>query len=228
MAKATIDINEFIPELLPIEKSYNQQINEIKKNLIKMIVNRGFILKENEDKYIEKLIKQNNDDLEYDISLDNESNYNTTITNKKILVKIFDYKITSINKTSPIGEFIIKNDKNYKILIVLDINQKSYNIINTYDSPTEIFKLKELMINIVDHILVPKHIVLNAEESKSVMESYCARKRDMNLIKSNDPVAKYYNMKPGEIVKIIRPSIMTCETFAYRLVIKATQLKAKT
>ena len=57
-----IDINEFIPELLPIEKSYNQQLNEIKKNLIKMIVNRGFILKENEDTFIEKIIKQNNYD----------------------------------------------------------------------------------------------------------------------------------------------------------------------
>ena len=223
-----IDINEFIPELLPIEKSYNQQLNEIKKNLIKMIVNRGFILKENEDTFIEKIIKQNNDDQEYVILLDNESNYNTTIKNKKIIIKIFDYKITSINKTSPIGEFIIKNDKNYKILIVQDINQKSSNIINGYDSPTEIFKLKDLMINIVDHILVPKHIVLNEEESKAVMEAYCARKRDMNLIKSNDPVAKYYNMKAGEVVKIIRPSIMTCESFGYRLVIKSTQLKAKT
>jgi len=227
MAKA-IDINEFIPELLPIEKSNHQQINEIKKNLIKMIVNRGFINRENEEKYIDRLVKQNNDDQEYDILLDNESNYNTTIPNKKILIKIFDYKITSINKTSPIGEFTINNVKNYKILIVQDINQKSYNIINSYDSPTEVFKLRELMINIVDHILVPKHIVLTEEESKAVLEAYCARKRDMNLIKSNDPVAKYYNMKPGEVVKIIRPSIMTSETFAYRLVIKATQLKAKT
>jgi DNA-directed RNA polymerase subunit H (RpoH/RPB5) len=59
-------------------------------------------------------------------------------------------------------------------------------------------------------------------------KAYCARKRDMNLIKSNDPVARYYNMKPGEVVKIIRPSTMTCETFGYRLVIKATHLKAKT
>jgi len=224
----SININEFIPELLPIEKSYHQQLNEVKTNLIKMIVNRNFILKENENKYIEKLIKNVNDDQEYEIQLDNESNYNTTIKNKKIIIKIFDYKIASINKTSSIGEFIIKNDKNYKILIVQDINQKSSNLINSYESPTEIFKIKDLMINKVDHILVPTHIVLDEKEGKQVLESYCARKRDMNLIKSNDPIARYYNMKPGEIVKIIRPSIMTSETFSYRLVIKATQLKAKT
>ena len=28
-----IDINSFIPELLPIEKSYHQQLNEIKEEL---------------------------------------------------------------------------------------------------------------------------------------------------------------------------------------------------
>jgi hypothetical protein len=52
-----------------------------------MIVNRGFILNDNEDKSIEKLIKQNNDDQEYEILLDNESNYNTTIKSKKIIRK---------------------------------------------------------------------------------------------------------------------------------------------
>lgn len=215
------------PELLPIEKSYSQQLNEIKKNLIKMLVNRGFILKENENKYIEKLIKENNDDQEYIINLDNASNYNTTIENKKILIKIFDYKISSINKTSPVGEFIIKNDKDYKIIIVQEINQKSENIINNYNTFTEIFKMKELMINKVDFVLVPQHIVLTKEEGQAVLDAYCAKKKDMNLIKSNDPIARYYNMKSGEIIKIIRPSIITCETVAYRRVIKSTQFKAK-
>ncbi len=48
------------------------------------------------------------------------------------------------------------------------------------------------------------------------------------LIKTTDAVAKYYNMKPGEIVKIIRPSVMTVEAPAYRLVIKSKDTKAKT
>ena len=223
-----IDINSFIPELLPIEKSHHQQLNEIKTNLIKMLTNRGFINTENINKYIEKIIKEDNDDQEYIVLLDNETNYNTTIKNKKIFMKIFDYKITSINKNSPIGEFISKFDSEYKILIVQDINQKSENIIDSYSTQSEVFKISQLMINIVDHVLVPKHIVLSKDETDKVLEAYRAKKRDMMLIRTTDAVAKYYNMKPGEIVKIIRPSVMTVEAPAYRLVIKSKDTKAKT
>ena len=224
----TTNINSFIPELLPIEKSNHQQLNEVKTNFIKMFINRGFINIENIQKNIDKLIKDDNDDQEYIVSLDNESNYNTTIKNKRLFVKIIDYKITSVNKNSPIGEFISKHDSEYKILIVQDINQKSENTIESYSTQSEVFKINQLMINIVDHVLVPKHIVLSKDETDAVLEAYRAKKRDMMLIKTTDAVAKYYNMKPGEIVKIIRPSVMTVEAPAYRLVIKSRDTKAKT
>ena len=225
---SSTNINSFIPELLPIEKSNHQQLNEVKTNFIKMFINRGFINIENIQKSIDKLIKDDNDDQEYIVSLDNESNYNTTIKNKRLFVKIIDYKITSVNKNSPIGEFISKHDSEYKILIVQDINQKSENTIESYSTQSEVFKINQLMINIVDHVLVPKHIVLSKDETDAVLEAYRAKKRDMMLIKTTDAVAKYYNMKPGEIVKIIRPSVMTVEAPAYRLVIKSKDTKAKT
>ncbi len=223
-----IDLNTFVPELLPIEKSHHQQLNDVKTNLIKMLTNRGFILKENEQKIIDKIIKDNNDDQEYIIQLDNESNYNTEIKKKRIYVKIFDYKITSINKNSQIGEFISKYNDEYKILIVQDINQKSENIIESYETQSEVFKIINLMLNIVDHTLVPQHIVLTKEQSEEVLEAYRAKKRDMSLIRTTDAVAKYYNMKPGEIVKIIRPSVLVCEAPVYRLVVKSKDNKAKT
>jgi DNA-directed RNA polymerase subunit H (RpoH/RPB5) len=225
---SNIDINSFIPELLPIEKSHYQQINEVKTNLIKILHNRDLINAESMEKIIKKIIKDDNDDQEYMIELDNDSNYNTTIKNKKIYIKIFDYKITSVNKNSPIGEFISKYDTEYKILIVQDINQKSENIIESYDTQTEVFKINHLMINIVEHVLVPKHIVLSKEETDNVLQAYRAKKRDMMIIRTTDPVAKYYNMKPGDIVKIIRPSVMTVENTAYRLVVKSKDNKAKT
>ncbi len=229
MPEKKIDLNEFLPELLPIEKSHHEQLNEVKKNLIKMFTNRGFINKENTQKYIDKIIKEDNDDQEYVIQLDYNKNYNTEIKNKRLMVKIFDKedKITSINKTSPIGEFISKHDADYKILIVHDINQKSENTIQSYETQSEVFRINELMVNIVDHVLVPKHIVLTKEESDLVLEAYRAKKRDMMLIRTTDPVARYYNMKHGEIVKIIRPSVMTCEAPAYRLVVKSKETKAK-
>lgn len=223
-----IQIEKFIPELLPVEKSYHQQIIDIKKTIIKIFINRGFINPENKEKYMGKLISDENDDMEYVVQLDNNKNYNTEIPNKKIYIKIFDYKISSINKSSPIGEFMSKYDKDYKFIIVQDINSRSEDIVESYQTPVEIFKFNKLQSDITEHDLVPRHIVLTKEEGDKVLESYRARKRDMPLIRSTDAVAKYYNMKPDEIVKIIRPSPVTGEAVAYRYVIKSKDSKAKT
>lgn len=223
-----IDIEKFIPELLPIEKSVYQQINDVKTTIIKMFINRGFINPENKDKYISKLIENENDDLEYVVNLDKSKNYNTEIKNKKIYVKIFQYKISSISEKSPIGEFIKKYNNEYKFIVVQDITAKTEETINSYDTQVEIFKFNKLQSDITEHVLVPQHEVLTKEEGENVLESYRARKRDMPLIRTNESVAKYYNMKPGETVKIYRPSPLTCEVVGYRHVIKSTDSKVKT
>jgi DNA-directed RNA polymerase subunit H (RpoH/RPB5) len=220
--------SQIIPQLLPIEKSHHTQLNDIKTNIIKIFKNRGFIKEENVDKYIKKFIADENDDLEYIIVLDNDTNYNTTIKNKKVYIKIFDYKIASANKNSPIGEYISKYHEEYKFIVVENINQKSDKIISHYKTPYEIFKIADLKINIVEHILVPKHTVLTQEEGKAVLQNYNARKKDMPLILSTDPIARYYGMKQDDICKIERPSTMTCTTPFYRIVVKTNILKAKT
>lgn len=227
MEKKT-DIEKFIPELLPIEKSVYQQINDVKSTIIKMFVNRGFIETVNKDKYINKLISDENDDLEYIINLDSSKNYNTEIKSKKVYIKIFNYKISSVSDKSPIGEFIKKYNKDYKFIIVQNITPKIVESLNLYDTQVEVFKFNKLQSDITEHILVPKHEVLTKEEGENVLESYRARKRDMPLIRSNEDVAKYYNMKPGEITRIYRPSPLTCEAVAYRLVIKSYDTKIKT
>lgn len=223
-----IDIRKFIPELLPIEKSVYQQINDVKTTIIKMLTNRKFINLSNKEKYIAKFIEDENDDMEYTINLDNSTNYNTEIKTKKILVKIFNYKISSINEKSPIGEFLKKYNKEYKILIVVDITSKTEEIIYKSDPQVEIFKFHKLQSDVTEHDLVPLHEVLTKEETNLVLESYRARKRDMPLIRTNEDVARYYNMKPGDITRIYRPSPNTCESIAYRLVIKSTNSKVKT
>ena len=217
-----------VPQLLPIEKSNYQKINIIKTNIIKMFFLRGYINEENLQKSIKKLVDQENDDYEYTLTLDVDTNYNTTIKDKQIIIKLFDYKISSINKTSPIGEFITKYNSSYKFIIVDDINSKSVKIISGYSTPCEIFKTSELMLCIVEHTLVPNHKVLTKEEANTVLNEYCARKRDMPLILTTDPIARFYNMKPDEICRITRPSILTVEAPFYRIVVKSKEFKAKT
>ena len=220
--------SQIIPQLLPIEKSHYHQLSDIKSNIIKMYVNRGFIKEENFNKYVKKFVSDENDDMEYISNVDVESNYNTTIKNKKIFIKMLDYKISSVNKNSPVGEFLSKYHDEYKLLVVENINQKSEKSILHYKTACEIFKIAELKICIVDHIIVPKHVVLTEEESKIVLETYNAKKKDMPLISSTDPIARYYNMKADNICKIERASVMTCAAPFYRIVVKSKVLKAKT
>lgn len=221
-------MSKIIPQLLPIEKSYTQKLDLVKTNVVKMFAHRGFINNENIEKRTKKLIDNHSEDNEYVLELDNNTNVNSTISNKKIIIKILNYKISSVNKSSEIAEFITKYNNDYKFIIVEAINSKSEKILLSYQTDFEIFKFTELMICIVEHILVPKHMILSQDESNLVLQEYCARKRDMPFIMSNDPVARFYNMKPGEICKIIRPSILTCDVPFYRIVIKTNIMRAKT
>lgn len=204
--------------LLPVEKSNNQKLDDVKTNLIKMLVNRNFINRDNEKNKIKELLENTSDEII--IKIDNNANYNTVIESGEIKIKFFDYKITSTAKGSLISEFIIKNISDYKILIVEDINNKSEKNIYSYDTAVEIFKFTELQINIVDHELVPTHFVLLPEEAEIFLKEYNAMKKNMPLILTSDPVAKYYNMRHGNICKIIRPSVSAGESFYYRLVVK--------
>jgi len=83
---------------------------------------------------------------------------------------------------------------------------------------------KKLMIDIVSHISVPKHELLSLDDSKKVLEEYMVKKREMPKIYSGDPVSKYYNAKPNQIFRIIRPSETAGLGISYRLVVKGNPL----
>jgi len=81
----------------------------------------------------------------------------------------------------------------------------------------EVFLMKNLMINITHHDIVPRHILLSEEEANRVMEEYQAKKVQLPRLLTTDPVAKYYGMKVGDVCKIVRQSPMTGESYYYRV-----------
>ncbi len=72
---------------------------------------------------------------------------------------------------------------------------------------------------ILDHELVPKHILLTKEEKRQLLEQLKIRPEQLPWIRASDPVAKLIGAKPGDIVKIIRKSPTAGETVAYRFVV---------
>lgn len=85
----------------------------------------------------------------------------------------------------------------------------------------ETFCLKNLLFNITRHNLVPKHELVNSVESEEVYRRYSIKTKQQNikfplLLTKSDPVAKYYDFKPGQLVRITRPSSSIGESISYR------------
>lgn len=74
--------------------------------------------------------------------------------------------------------------------------------------------------NVLDHQLVPKHIVLNEKEKEEVLKKYRVTLKQLPRILSSDPVVKLIGAKSGDVVKIIRKDPILGESVYYRVVVK--------
>lgn len=171
-------------------------------NLLKMLNNRGII---------NTLDKTQLEPLENSI-------YRINTKDGVYFVKVLNGKLLSLSKNANVINFLDTYKDYHKILIVQEINSKSKHTVQQTYKDTEIFEENFLIINIVDHPIVPQHILLSEEEGESILANFYARKREFPKILITDPIAMYYNMPLGRICKIIRKSETGGDSVFYRLV----------
>ena len=107
---------------------------------------------------------------------------------------------------------IIKDEPNETLINELKHIWESEHIFIVIES------IKRLQFNILDHVLVPPHIVLTDTEVNDVMKKYnISQHNQFPDISRFDPVARVIGLRPGQVCKIIRPSKTSIEANYYRI-----------
>ena len=181
-------------------------------NIVNMLTARGHFKEESIKSNYDKLLKQKSEEMIFKLK--------TELTGKTFNVMYVYGKLSTIKKIQGLDLFINNSKGENRIFIVDNVNQKAYKMFLELNN-TEVFFDYELLINLIDHELQPKFIVLNKEEQEDFYKIWDVDKNDMAKMETTDPVARYYNLDAGNIIKIIRPSVSAGEGISYRYIKKA-------
>ena len=120
-----------------------------------------------------------------------------------------------------VEEILTKNDT---LLVVVkdEVNETLLNTLKHIWESDKIFiiliPLQRLQFNILEHILVPPHRILNEAEKIQIKNRYNIINDELFPELSRfDPVAKAIGIRPGEVCEITRPSKTAISSFYYRI-----------
>ncbi|CCW61252.1 unnamed protein product [Phytomonas sp. EM1] len=96
----------------------------------------------------------------------------------------------------------------------VDVNNRRENCIHV-----QLFEENDLAVNITKHELVPKHTPLEPEEVKMALQAHALELHQLPRILTTDPVAAYFGLERGQVVRIERKSMSAGLYVTYRQVV---------
>jgi DNA-directed RNA polymerase subunit H (RpoH/RPB5) len=198
--------------------SWKENIGKSFKTLKEMLEDRH-ILDDNELGVLQSMTEK-----EILAFTEKKSIFNIDIGNKVRVI----YYLQQFKKQDFIG--YIEDDNQFELYIVIykKLTTNNIKVINSYEAEfgkkynvqldIQFFDIRELLFNITKHELVPKHEVITDEaEIEQIAKIHNVKSRlNFPLILKTDPIAKYYGIKHGNLVKITRISPSSGEYFIYR------------
>ena len=128
----------------------------------------------------------------------------------KILIKLVTIsKVKSVNIKEIVAEIVDElKDSNCSFEIIIILKNKPTSIIKKLEKDKEYANLqimytKQFMFNPTKHSLVPKHTKLPEDEINDIVKYYAlSSKNQLPIILKDDAIVRYYNFKPGDVIKI--------------------------
>lgn len=137
-----------------------------------------------------------------------------------IWVEFLPDSSVGIKQMRNFAQHLSSNNFHTGILITnVNITPAALKIIPAVASETRIecFVEQDLLVNITHHELVPRHVLLSKLEKARLLERYRLKDTQLPRIQLGDPVARYYGLRRGQVVKIIRKSETAGRYASYRL-----------
>lgn len=192
-----------------INLTEDEKIDTILKNTITMLRNRRY---EKPDGTLDPVVsKTSNPVAKGDNTWTLEAN-----DGNEYAIKIVFQTVTVTGKQSPLSDFLANYPDHYKIVIVSDYNMRIETYLKTQKA--QIFREFSLLQDLASHIYQPKFIKLSSKEAAQVVEEYNLKKTSMPLFTKTDPMYKYFDMKMGDVFRIISASPASGDSVAYRAV----------
>jgi len=149
-------------------------------------------------------------------------------TNKKIFIKyhlatrlgpvhVYDYvdDLFDIEDVLTTDDDLIIVSKDKVNTTIRDLVEQSFIKDNRF---VNIYNLNDYLFNILNHDMVPPHLILEDKEKNEVKKRYnVTTDSEFPEISRFDPVAKAIGLRPGELCEITRSSPTAVQTKYYRL-----------
>lgn len=142
----------------------------------------------------------------------------TRTNHKKLTKRIEDIinKLPSIDKSKDLTIiFIVRDGMTPSVKEAIRLLSDKYGVF------IQIFPIRNLMYNCTKHKSVPEHIRIPKSEYEGYLEDFLHSLHIESLnnlpkILDTDPVAMFIGLRPGEMCKIIRPSMSAGKHIVYR------------
>ncbi len=204
------------------ENRNNLAVHKSRQVVLDILKTRGFDISDYEGFSINEIYSLYTND-QLDLLLTNKN------TGEKVYIKYFNLdKTVRPNNVYDIIEDVFNIEQilspNDELIIIIkdepnDTLQKLQRYIFEHDHKfVSIINIERLQFNILNHSLVPKHIVLTQDETDKIKAKFnIIDDSSFPTISRFDPVSQVLGIRPGQVCMIDRPSKTAITSKFYRI-----------